>query len=471
MTLLKKTTFIFILLLMPFFIEAVDNLKTDIDKTEFHILDIIQKKRDNKELSKNEINYFVQEYTNGNIPNYQASAFLMAIFINDMSAEETAFLTDAMIRSGTIINFDELKEPIVDKHSTGGVGDKTSLIIAPICASLGLRVPMISGRGLGHTGGTLDKLESIPGFSVDQDNESYKRLVKDVGVCIIGQTIDIAPADKKIYALRDVSGSVESLPLIASSIMSKKMAEGLDVLIMDVKTGSGALMKKYEDSCKLAQTMIDIGKNLNTKVVAIVSDMNQPLGMCIGNSLEIMEVIGILKGTSLKDQKDLIDLSFKLASLMLIKTNCAEDAKDAYAQIQKVIDNGSALEKFKEMITAQGGNPDVIYDQNLFEQSDFRYCLKASRSGYIHTLDALKIAKGCTLLGAGRQTIDSQIDFSVGAILHKKIGSFVNQEDTIIEIHYNSEEKLKAALSLFEDAIIIDKDIPSKPVLIKKIFN
>ncbi|NGX63239.1 MAG: Pyrimidine-nucleoside phosphorylase [Candidatus Anoxychlamydiales bacterium] len=470
MSYLKNILVLFTLFITPF-IALASNTDAKVDENSFRILDIIAKKRDNIELTQKEINYFVQEYAKGNIVDYQASSFLMATFINGMSADEISFLTDSMIHSGSVMRFDDIKEPIVDKHSTGGVGDKTSLILAPICAALDLKVPMISGRGLGHTGGTLDKLESIPGYKVDQDFDSYKKLVKDVGVCIIGQTKDIAPADKKIYALRDVSGSVESIPLIASSIMSKKMAEGLDVLVMDVKTGKGAFIKEYDKSLQLAQTMLNIGKKLNTKVITIVSDMNQPLGMCVGNSLEIIESVQILKGECLPAQEDLKTLSFQLAAQMLIATNKALDEKDAMDQISKVIEDGSAFEKFKQMVEAQGGDSKSLDDYTQLPTSNYKYILKAEKSGYIKTLDALKIAKGCSILGGSRQTIDDTIDFSVGTIIYKKIGDFVQIGDDLLEIHYNDENKLKNALSFFEDAYRFDENEVTKPILIKKILK
>ena len=459
-----KKVYILLVLVLPIFSFSEDN-------SQFRILDIIAKKRDNIELTKNEINYFVQEYKENKIPDYQASSFLMAVFINGMTSDETAYLTDAMIHSGKILNFDEISDPIVDKHSTGGVGDKTSLILAPICASLGLKVPMISGRGLGHTGGTLDKLESIDGFNVNQDTQSFKQIVKDVGVCIIGQTKDIAPADKKIYALRDVSGSVESIPLIASSIMSKKMAEGLDVLVMDVKTGKGAFIKEYENSLKLAIAMQNIGEKLNTKVISIVSDMNQPLGMAVGNSLEIIECMQILKGECQKGQEDLRDLSFTLASQMLIAAAKAENEKDAIDKINQVIKDGSAFEKFKEMVKAQNGNEKSLDDYSLLPTANFKYFLKAAKSGFVNTLDAMKIAQGCSILGSGRRTIEDEIDLSVGVIIYKKISDFVEDSDILLEIHYNDEDKLKEALSFFEKAYEIKDENVCQPTLIKKILK
>ena len=437
---------------------------------EFRVLDLVEKKRDQQELSKEEITFFVDEYTKGHVPDYQASAFLMAVYINGMNWDETAYLTDAMIHSGTIVNFEYMCQPIVDKHSTGGVGDKTSLILAPICASLGVKVPMISGRGLGFTGGTLDKLESIPGYEVNQSLENYKKLVEEVGVCIVGQSADIAPADKKIYALRDVSATVECKALIASSILSKKMAEGLDTLVMDVKTGKGAMIKRYEDSLELAQIMTAIGKRLGKNVIAFITDMNQPLGMNVGNALEIRETVDILNGKCSVQQTDLRDLSFTLASHMLIAAGKAEDEKDAFVKIYEVIENGLAYLKFKEMVVAQGGDSNALDDFSYLPTADFKFCLKATQAGFVNHLDALKIARGCSILGGGRSTIDSKIDYSVGTVIYKKIGDRVDVGDVLLEIHYNSEEKLKEVISFFEEAYVIGDEV-SKPIVIKKILK
>lgn len=458
----QRGFFLCVFLFAAFLLEAEESHR---------ILDIIAKKRDRQELSKGEIDYFVQGFTKGNIPDYQASAFLMAVCINGMSDVETAFLTDSMTHSGRILSFAELGERIVDKHSTGGVGDKTSLIIVPICSALGLKVPKMSGRGLGHTGGTLDKLESIPGLSVYVDIDDYMQLVKEVGSCIVGQSKDVAPADKKIYALRDVSGSVESAPLIASSILSKKLAEGIDVLVMDVKTGSGAFIKEFDASLKLGEIMKDIGKNLGKQVVVVVSDMNQPLGMCVGNALEVKESVDILKGHCLKGQEDLRELSFTLATEMLIAGGKAQAEAEARALINGVIQDGSAFEKFKEIAQAQGGNPEALEDFSLLPTAKQRVVLKAPRSGYVHTLDAWKIAKACSILGSGRKTIESTVDLSVGTIIYKKMGDFVEAGEPLLEIHYNSEEALSEALSFFEEAYVIEDALAEKPVLIKRVLR
>jgi pyrimidine-nucleoside phosphorylase len=435
-----------------------------------NILEIIEKKRDKKELSSQEINFFVQEYTLEKIPDYQASALLMAIFLNGMSKQEIADLTNSMIHSGKIINFNHIPGAKIDKHSTGGVGDKTSLILAFVCAAIGLKVPMISGRSLGHTGGTLDKLESIPGFNVNLSLERYQEQIQKIGICLIGQTPEIAPADKKIYSLRDATATVPNKSLIASSIMSKKMAEGIDGLVMDVKTGKGAFMQKYEDSLELAQIMQDIGKALNKKMVSLITDMNQPLGMYVGNSLEIIECIQILQGKCLPQQEDIKELSFILAEHMLILGNLAKDHQEARKKIMEVIHNGKAFQKFKEVVKAQDGNTTSLDNLNLLPQAKHRHELKAEENGIIKELDALLIAKGCFYLGAGRVKKEDKIDHSVGCIVHKKVSDKVEKGNTLLEIHYNQEAKLKEALNYFQKAYSFSQTSVQKPSLIKKIL-
>lgn len=434
------------------------------------ILEIIAKKRDKKELTKEEIAFFIQEYTRGSVENYQASAFLMATYINGMSNEETASLTHSMLHSGEIVNFNELPEAKVDKHSTGGVGDKTSLILAPICAALGLKVPMISGRGLGHTGGTLDKLESIPGFDVNVSTSRFKELVKNVGVCIISQSKNMVPADKKLYALRDVSATVPSKPLIVGSIMSKKLAEGIDTLVMDVKAGSAAFMETSEDAEELALMMIDIGSKLGKKVSALITRMDQPLGICVGNSLEVIESVDILKGKCESGQKDLRDLSFSLTKQMLLDSKKVKDGQEAERLILEVIENGKAFQKFQEMVQAQGGNPEALEDYSLLPQAKKTYAIKAKSSGWVSICDALKIAKGCSLIGAGRETLDTKLDYAVGALLSKKIGDRVEAGETLFEVQYNDEEKFKKALPLFESSYAIVKSEVPIPTVVEKVL-
>jgi pyrimidine-nucleoside phosphorylase len=435
---------------------------------KFHVLDIIQKKRDNQKLSKEEINFFVDEYTHDKIADYQASSFLMAVFLNGMDSDEIANLTDSMLHSGDVMDFSDIDGYVVDKHSTGGVGDKTSIIIAPVCAALGLKVPMISGRGLGHTGGTLDKLESIPGFRVDLDLAAFKQNVKDINVCMIGQTKEIAPADKKIYALRNATGTVEHMALIASSIMSKKLAENIDGLVMDVKFGCGAFMKSFDDAKKLAQIISSIGKKLNKHVICHLTDMNQPLGMYVGNALEIEECAQLLQGKCQRGQEDLKNLTYKLISSMLLIGNVAKDEKEALKLIDGVIEDGSAFLKFQEIIKMQGGDPKSIEDVTLLPTATKTYLLKSKISGYVKNLNALEIAKGCFKLGAGRGSLDEKIDMAVGAIIFKKKTDFVNVGDTLLEIRYNDDQKFENGFDHFKNAYEFSKEVVKTDPLIKE---
>jgi pyrimidine-nucleoside phosphorylase len=435
------------------------------------ILEIIEKKRDKIELSREEIEFFVKEYTHDHVKDYQASAFLMATFINGMTTEETASLTNAMLHSGVIINFDHIPEAKVDKHSTGGVGDKTSLILAPICGALGLKVPMISGRGLGHTGGTLDKLEAIPGFNVNVSISQFKKLVQDVGACIIGQSAEMVPADKKMYALRDVSGTIANKSLITGSIMSKKLAEGLDCLVMDIKMGRAAFMKNIEEAEELAKMMIAIGEKLGKKVSALITHMDQPLGKCVGNALEVIESVEILRGQCQEGQEDLRDLSFALAKQMLIDSRRARNEEEAETLILKVIDDGSAFRKFQEMVSAQGGDKKSLEDFSLLPPAKNIFPLQSQKSGYVSLCDALKIAQGCSILGAGRETLLSELDHSVGAVIMKKIGDSVQEGDILAEIHYNDEKKFNKSRPFFEEAYKITRTPPPKPQVIEKIMT
>ncbi len=436
-----------------------------------HFQELLEKKRNRGSLSRDEILFFVNAFTKGDIPDYQASAMLMAIFLNGLSIDETVWLTESMLFSGTIVDLSDLPGIKVDKHSTGGVGDKTSLIIAPICASLGVPVPMISGRGLGHTGGTLDKLESIPGLSVDLDLNSYRQLVKETGLCLIGQTKEIAPADKKMYALRDVTCTVENKSLISASIMSKKLAEGIDALVLDVKTGKGAFMKTRKDSEELASLMISIGKKMGKKVTALVTDMSQPLGNHIGNALEVIETVNILKGECLPEQQDLFDLSITLSAYMLIAGKKTTDLEEAKELATKSIMDLSAFTKFKEIVKKQGGDPSSLDDFSRLPTAQKSLNLKSETEGTLAELDALSIGKGSVFLGAGRKKLDSVIDPAVGVILKKKVGDKVTKGDTILEIKYNDPSKLKDALSFFESSFAITTNAVKKPDLIKTVLE
>lgn len=432
--------------------------------------EILEKKRDSHPLSKEEIFYFIDLFTKDEIPDYQASAFLMAAFLNGLTLEETTWLTEAMLHSGIVVDLSDIPGIKVDKHSTGGVGDKTSLIIAPICAALDVPVPMISGRGLGHTGGTLDKLESIPGFKVDLGLDRYRELVKEAGLCLIGQTREIAPADKRMYALRDVTCTVDNKSLISASIMSKKMAEGIDALVLDVKTGRGAFMKQTRDAEDLARLMISIGHQMGKKVTALITDMNQTLGSYVGNALEIIECADILKGQCNPEQKDLVDLSKLLAAHMVVLGEKATDISMALKLVEKVISDGSAFRKFKEIVDHQGGDSSSLEDYSKLPTAQHVFELKADSDGYIQSLDALLVGKGALYLGAGRVTLDSIIDPAVGVIVKKKVGDKVCKGETIYEILYNEEQRKTDAMGYFKDSITITSEaVTPLPLVINTI--
>ncbi len=402
------------------------------------VYDIISKKRDREKLSKDEIDFFIDGYTKEKIPDYQMSAFLMAIFLNGMDIDETANLTLSMMRTGKTLDLSEVPQVKVDKHSTGGVGDKVSLILAPLVASCGLCVPMLSGRGLGYTGGTLDKLESISGFKTSFSLKKFEKNLKEIGLCIIGQTEDIAPADKKIYALRDVTATVDSIPLITSSILSKKLTEGADVIVFDVKVGNGAFMKDEEKAISLAQTLIQVGKRLKKKMVALITDMNEPLGEAVGNSLEVIESIEALKGNF---QKDLMEVTFALGSCMLILGKRVKRFEKAKEILNQAIKDGKALDKFRQMIERQGGDKKVIDNYDLLPKAQFEILVKSPKSGYVRSVDTKKIGFSAVELGAGREKIGDKIDPAVGFLIKKKVGDYVKEDEVIAEIFANDKEK------------------------------
>lgn len=431
-------------------------------------VDIIRKKRDREVLSDQEIAFFISNYTKDLIPDYQASALLMALFLNGCSVEETVSLTHAMIGSGATMDWSELPGRKVDKHSTGGVGDKTSFILASLAAAAGVYVPMISGRGLGHTGGTLDKLESIPGFNVNLSLPQFKAMLKECHCGLIGQTKDIAPADKKLYALRDVTATVESYPLISASIMSKKMAEGIDGLVLDVKTGVGAFMKSLDDSKRLARTMIDIGKGMGKRVVALITDMNQPLGNHVGNSLEIMESIETLKGNG---PQDLTSLSVDLAAHMLVLGDVARDLPEAREKVNLLLQSGAGVETFRKIIRLQGGNPRVVDDYRLLPTAQKRFRFSSMSSGYVAAMHAEKIGIAAMLLGAGRERVDSKIDHAVGLVLSKKVGEPVSAGETLCDVQYNDESCLPPALELLHSAYLISPNPPKAPPLVYEVME
>jgi pyrimidine-nucleoside phosphorylase len=401
------------------------------------MVDVIDRKRNGSVLKKEEIKAFVDGYTDGSIPDYQASALLMAIYFNGMTDEEQSELTMQMLNSGDKLDLSDIEGIKVDKHSTGGVGDKTSIPLAPMIAALGIPIPMISGRGLGHTGGTLDKLEAIPGFKVEISEEDFKQQIKDIKLAIIGATGNVAPADKKIYALRDVTDTVGSIPLIAGSIMSKKIASGTDALVLDVKTGSGAFMKKEQDAIDLANALVKIGKNVGMKCMALISDMNQPLGNMIGNALEIQESIDILKG---KGPEDITDLVLTLGSQMVVLAKKAQTLNQARQMLENVIQNGTALDAFRQMIIAQGGNPKVIDDPTIMPQAKYKVELPAQTSGYVVKMAADEIGIAAMLLGGGRQSKEDIIDYAVGIELHKKVGDQVDKGESLLTIYSNTDD-------------------------------
>lgn len=429
--------------------------------------DIIHKKRNGGELSEKEIKFFVNGYTDGSIPDYQASALCMAIYFRGMNADETAALTLAMADSGDRIDLSGIDGFTVDKHSTGGVGDKTSLIVAPIVAANGGKVAKMSGRGLGHTGGTVDKLESIPGFRTSLTPDEFIKQVNDIGLCIVGQTGELAPADKKLYALRDVTATVESIPLIASSIMSKKLAAGSQGIVLDVKTGSGAFMKTVEDSERLAEEMVSIGKAAGRKVTALITDMDIPLGASVGNSLEVIEAIKTLKG---EGEKNLTEVCLSLAAQMLCMVTGRDDMV-CRKMAKKSIEDGSALNKLREMITAQGGNADVIDNSGAFKQPKFYVDIISERDGYISRTDAERVGIASVILGAGREKKGDPIDPSAGIILKKKTGDSVSKGDVLATFYTDDETRIDVAKREFLDALIFGNEKPSKQKLIYKIIK
>jgi len=419
--------------------------------------DLINKKKNKEHLINEEIEFIIQGYTKGTIPDYQMSAFLMAVCLNGMDHEETAALTVAMAHSGDMLDLSMIKGIKVDKHSTGGVGDKTSLVLGPMVAALGIPVAKMSGRGLGHTGGTIDKLESFTGFSTTITTEQFIHNVNTIGMAIVGQTANLAPADKKIYALRDVTATVDNLSLIASSIMSKKIASGSDVIVLDVKTGSGAFMKTLDDSIALAEAMVQIGTIAGRKTYAVITDMNQPLGNAVGNSLEVIEAIDTLNG---KGPKDLLEVSITLASYMLVGAEIAKDIEEARILLEKTITDKSALNKFAEFIKAQGGNTELIYDTNLFEKASIAEEVNAPSEGYITYIHTDEVGMTSLILGGGRETKESVIDLSVGLKIHKKLGDHVIKGDSLATLYANDRNKLKEAKErLLSAYVIADKKV------------
>lgn len=420
------------------------------------MVDIIEKKRSGGELTKEEIRFFVEGYTNGTVPDYQASALLMAIYFQDMTDAERAELTMAMVESGDQIDLSSIEGVKVDKHSTGGVGDTTTLPLAAMVAAVGVPVAKMSGRGLGHTGGTIDKLEAIAGFHVEISNEQFSKQVNEIGMAVIGQSGNLTPADKKLYALRDVTGTVSSIPLIASSIMSKKIASGADAIVLDVKTGDGAFMKTVEDSIKLAEAMVKIGNSVGRNTMAIISDMGQPLGYAIGNALEVQEAIDTLKGNG---PADLNELCYTLGSQMVVLGGKAATIEEARPMLEEVVANGQALEVLKKFIAAQGGDASVVDFPERLPQAQFVTELVAKESGYVAKIEAEDVGTAAMLLGAGRATKESEIDLAVGLVLRKKVGDKVEAGESLVTIHANTEnidavkEKLYAHIHISAEPV------------------
>lgn len=418
----------------------------------FRAIDVIRKKRDGVELSRGEIESLVNAYTHDQIPDYQVSAWLMAVVLRGMTRAETAALTEAMLHSGEVLDLSSLSARKVDKHSTGGVGDKTSLVLAPVVAAAGLAVPMISGRGLGHTGGTLDKLEAIPGFNVNLSVSRFREVLEKCGCCMIGQTAEIAPADRKLYALRDVTGTVESPYLICASIMSKKLAEGIDALVLDVKTGSGAFMKSEKDAAFLAELMVETGERMGKKMVALITDMDQPLGNMIGNALEVVEVVEVLRGGG---PEDLRLLCHELAGWMLHLGGAAQTVAEGRQRSAELISSGKALEKFRQMVEMQGGDSHAIDDVKRLPQARHSVELPSPGTGYLASVQCEQIGTACVILGGGRERKEDAVDPAVGIVLHKKVGERVEAGEPLATIHYNSEARVAGAKRLLEKSFAI----------------
>ncbi len=426
------------------------------------MVDLIEKKRNGNELSTEEIHFIIKGYTDGSIPDYQISALMMAIYFQGMSVKERADLTMAMVESGDQIDLSAIEGIKVDKHSTGGVGDTTTLVLGPLVAAVGVPVAKMSGRGLGHTGGTIDKLESVNGFHVEIENEEFIKLVNQNKIAIIGQSGNLTPADKKLYALRDVTATVNSIPLIAGSIMSKKIAAGSNAIVLDVKTGAGAFMKSLEDSMELAQAMVDIGNNVGRKTMAVISDMSQPLGLAIGNALEVKEAIDTLKG---EGPEDLTELCLTLGSHMVVLAEKAQSLDEARERLQAVIKDGSALETFKLFLRSQGGDDSVVDDPSRLPQAQYKIELEAKEDGYVSEIIADSVGTAAMWLGAGRATKDSEIDLAVGLMLNKKIGDSVTKGESLVTIHSNQEDVQNVKEKLYE-SIKISQTSVEAPKLI-----
>lgn len=424
---------------------------------------IIEKKRDGHALTEKEIRDFIGAYADGTLPDYQMAAMAMAIYFQGMNPTETAVLTDAMMRSGDVVDTSSIRKPKIDKHSTGGIGDKVSLVLAPLVAACGLAVPMISGRGLGITGGTLDKLESIPGYRTNLSDAEFLAVIQAVGCSIIGQTKQLAPADKKLYALRDVTGTVASIPLITASIMCKKLAEGIDGLLLDVKCGRGAFMRTRSDARALAQSMVRVGRAMGKNMAALITDMNQPLGRMAGNALEVLESIETLKN---RGPQDLTELTLVCAEEMLLLGKLAASRTQARKQLKQALADGTAFRIFRRMVELQGGDVRVLDDPSRLPQAQWIVPLPSPSSGYVRRADAESIGKACVMLGAGRTRTDESIDYAVGVSAIKKIGERIEKGEPLLMLHANDEGRLARAQALLESAFLVSKSKPKPAALI-----
>lgn len=431
-------------------------------------VDLIYKKRFGEEHTKEEIQQIVDGVSSGEMPDYQISAWLMAICIKGMTIDETAYLTEAMVKSGDTIDLSSLGEYVIDKHSTGGVGDKTTLVLTPMLASAGIPIAKLSGRGLGHTGGTIDKLEAIPGFNTSVPTDEFLKQIKEIGIAIGGQTATLAPADKTLYALRDVTATVDSIPLIAASVVSKKVASGSNVIILDVKYGTGAFMSTVEEAIELSQTMVEVGDRLGKHITCVVTSMEQPLGQAVGHSLEVIESVETLKH---KGPEDLTELCLTLGAVALTKSKIVKDIEEGKKLLAANLDNGTALKKFEDLVRAQGGDVSVLSDYSKYKQAKIKYEYKAKKSGNVAKCDALSVAKGCKVLGAGRDKKDESINMAVGVVVKKKVSDAVNAGDILAEVYADSEDQLKQTIEYLDKAYVITDQPVNKPVLISKMLG
>lgn len=434
------------------------------------MVDIIIKKKENNRLTKEEINYFITNYVNGNIPDYQVSALLMAIWFNGMDEDEISDLTDAMLNSGDKVDLSSIDGICVDKHSTGGVGDKTSLVVGPIVSSCGLKLAKVSGRGLGHTGGTLDKLESIPGFSIEKEPEDFFKQVREIGIAIVGQSKNVCPADKKLYALRDVTGTVDTIPLIASSIMCKKLASGARTIVIDVKVGKGSFMKTIDDATRLANELVKIGKNakdFKRNVIAVLTDMDEPLGRMIGNGLEVKEAIETLKG---RGEKSFTRLCEKISVELLVESGYINDENEALKLVKEKLSNGEALSILKDMIIYQGGDANVIDNYDLLPQAKEIIAVRSKMSGYVQSLEALKMGLAAMKLGAGRENKEDSVDLAVGIEVNKKVGDYVKEGEPLAFVYSNGKGTNEAINDIYDSYLIVKEEVKKEDV-IKKIIK